>query len=486
MALLDRAVIARHPDAVPRLTAFVTDLAEPAGLAAGTHISDFTLVAWHHDGDHLRLELGTGDAARDLAVMLRPRDADAAAFIRTERWNISYRGDGFGKPAEALLGEVGKRLEQASVAADLDVAGLLARYFIRPGHDDYLELTPGRKIYIRVTDHCDENCIFCNATEGNANIIASRKVLRDLLTRLPTGELTQVIFTGGEPTLLSNLPELVGLVYERGARQIILQTNGIRLAEPGALEAYLPWRDRFGIGFSLHAADPALSDQMTGAAAVPRMPLGRRHDPARGGLADSDVTPPLPITPSGRFASKIKAIDRCVELGFRFKITCVVMRPNLEHLPAMARWAADRYGDKLHRFHISYAMPRGRAWMHAGEMASFTECQGPFRAAVAIGREANMRVEFSQAASLPPCQMVDCLDCYDCYGEYSGGATAGPGLVKPAETCTGCALDNMCPGVWQRYLDVHGSSELRAVKDRAPPVLHLDNFGPGEILELKS
>ena len=484
MGLLDRAVIARHPNAVPRLEAFVSDLAEPAGLFAGAQVAGFVLADWQHEGDHVRLHLGDAGAA-GLVVLVCPHDTEAAAFLRTERWNVSYRGDPFDDATHALLDEVAARLDQVCADTGLGVSALHERYFGRPDQGDYLELTPGRKIYIRVTDHCDENCIFCNATEGNANIIGSRRVLRNLLARLPTGQLDQVIFTGGEPTLFKNLPELVGLVYERGARQIILQTNGVRLAEPGALEAYLPWRDRFGIGFSLHSSEAALSDQMTGAATVPTVPLSQRHDPARVGLAHSDELQPRPTTPSARFAAKIRAMDRCRELDIPFKITCVIMRPNLQQLPDMARWAADRYGDVLHRFHISYAMPRGRAWMHAGQMPTFGECQGPFRAAVAIGKQANMRIEFSQTASIPPCMLSEHLDCYDTHADYSGGATAGPELAKPAASCTGCALDNMCPGVWRRYLEVHGSDELHAITDRPPPQLHIDNFDDGEVLDLE-
>jgi len=476
----DRAVIARSPDAVPRFADFLAEIAAAADLAAGDRVGIAEITGWSSIGDLHRMDVRFGDDDLDFGVLVRPRDDNADTFLRTPRWNISYTGADFDRRCEALLREVGKRFELVAAAAGLDAAGLHARYFRRPDAADYLEVMPGKKLYLRVTDHCDENCIFCNATEGNQNLVASKSELRDILDRLPAGELSQVIFSGGEPGLVKALPDYVRIACEAGARDVILQTNGVLLAADGALDAYLPWRDRLGIGFSLHAFDGHLSDRMTGALAVPRMPLLERFK-----QRIPEPPAPAPGAPdSGRLARKLKAIDRAAELGFRIKITCVVMRPNLAQVPAFARRCWDRWGARLDRLQFSYAMPRGNAILNPALAVRFAECVAPFAAAFELGRRTGLLVETSQSACVPPCVMADYLDHYDCYGDFSGGRTCDDEREKPPGICGGCNWDRLCVGVWSRYLETFGGDVLRAVTDRPDPGFAIDDYTEGTVLDL--
>lgn len=475
---LDRPVIALREGAVPRLEAFLTEIAEPADLLPGQSIGRLSVVGWVHDGDHLALQVADSGATLPTTVLVRQHDEQCSAFLRTPRWNIGYRGEAFDRVFDALLREVGKRLEWVAGKADMQPEAIYDRYLRRPESGDFLEVTPGKKLYLRVTDQCDENCVFCNATEGNSNIVASKSALRTILDRLPSGALRQVIFSGGEPTLLRALPEMVGLAYERGARDIIVQTNGVLLAAPGAIEAYLPFRDRLGIGFSLHAFETRTSDLLTAAHDVPTMPLAARF---AAGLALPDPDRARPD--SGRLAAKLAAIDRAVELGFRVKVTCVVMRPNLAAVPRFAELCWERWGARLDRLQFSYAMPRGNAWLNPSWAVSFSECKPYFEAAFALGRRTGMRVETSQSCALPPCVIPDEVAHFDVYGDFAA-TVADPERVKPAELCGGCVFDRICTGVWKRYLDVFGTDEIRAVTDRPEPDIEIEDFVGGEVFEL--
>ncbi len=479
MSRLAKPVLALDPDAIPRLDRFLAEIAVPADLNAGDEVGRVRCVAWSHDGDHIRLQVERDGQPWDLALLLRHHDPAEDTYLRTPRWNVSYRGEGFDRMAAALLAEVGRRVETVAATADLSAEDLDQRFVRAPPASAYLEITSGKKLYLRVTDHCDESCVFCNATEGNSNIVTSKQKLRTILDRLPAGALRQVIFSGGEPTLLKALPEMVALAAARGARDIIVQTNGVRMAEPGALEALLPFRDRLGIGFSLHAFEARVSDLLTAAHDVPSLPLTERF--ARGlTLPDPGRSRP----DSGRLAAKLRAIDRACELGFRFKVTCVVMRPNLAHVPAFAQACWDRWGARLDRVQFSYAMPRGNAWLHPQWALSFRECRPYFTEAFEIGRRTGMRVEISQTSAIPPCVIPEYLDHFDLYGDFSDGGVADPERVKPAHRCTGCAFDRICAGVWSRYIEVFGDDEIAAVRDRPPPEIVLDDYVSAEVLEL--
>lgn len=452
MALLDQTVIARNPSAVPRSAAIERELLAPAGLLVGTDRRGWQVGGWAHEGEHLRVQL---QGHCEVAVLIGPRRDDNGAFVRTAAWNVAYRDGPFSAELAELLGEVAAAAQAAADALHIDAEGARIRWFAKPERDQVLEVSPGKKLYVRVTDHCDEYCVFCNATEGNANIVESKSAVAEILQRLPAGQLSQVIFSGGEPTLVKSLPQMVALAYERGARQIIIQTNGVALAADGALEAYLPFKDRLGLGFSLHATEAALSAQM---------------------LDHGDET---------RFAAKLQAIDRAVAMGFAVKITCVVMRPNLPQVPQFARWAWQRWGQGVHRLQFSYAMPRGNAWLNRHLLLQFSECVAPFAEAYDFGRQVGLRIETSQSCCVPPCVMPSYVDHYDIYGDFAG-KVSDPERCKPAETCTGCNWDRVCAGVWQRYIDVFGTSELRAITDRPEPPHSIEDFIEPEVLDLSA
>ncbi|MCO4761800.1 MAG: radical SAM protein [Myxococcales bacterium] len=491
MAYLDRAVIALSSKSLPRFETFVSELLRPAELHPGSRLGRVTVGNWEHSGDHAHMSWSYDGEPRTALITLRPRDEADGAYLRTPRWNVGYLGEGFDDVLQALLREVAHRVESVCAAREWSAEELHERWFRRPTSDEYLEITPGKKLYLRVTDYCDENCVFCNATEGNANIVDSKMALRQILAGLPAGGLSQVIFSGGEPTLVRALPDYVALAAEAGAREIILQTNGVGLAAPGELERYLPWRDRVGIGFSLHAADVGLSDLLTGIAHVPSLPLAERF---RRGLdvdaieleksAKSSVQASPPATQPSRYDAKITAIDRAVALGFRVKITCVVVKPNLAQVPAFTRWCWERWGERLDRMQFSYAMPRGNAWLNPRWSLKFSDCIAPFAEAFEIGRETGMWVETSQTSCVPPCVMPDYLDHYDLYGDHGGGGTADAERIKPPEVCTGCNFDRVCAGVWRRYIDTFGTDELKAVTHLPEPDVVIDDFTDSQVFDL--
>lgn len=456
MQARDVTVLERRPGSIARPDKVAADLLGPAGLGPGAHFDGWDITAWAHEGDHARIEMRHAAGLVERTILVRPHDAAFSAFLRTERWNVSYRGDGFDGDLARALQAIGDRLERVALDLGFDAADLQRRYYERPTKDEVLEVSPGRKLYVRVTEHCDEACLFCNATEGVSNVMPARSGVADVLRGMPVGSLAQIIFSGGEPTLVKGLPELVGLAYDRGARDIILQTNGVALAAPGALEAYLPYRDRLGIGFSLHAMEPGLSAAM---------------------IDHADID---------RFPAKLRAIDKAIALGFRVKVTCVVMRPNLAQVPAFAQWCWDRWGLGLHRLQFSYAMPRGNAWLNQHLIARFSECTVAFAAAFELGRRTGLRIETSQSACIPPCVMPDYVDHYDLYGDYSGGKVTDPERVKPPDVCGGCKWDRICTGVWQRYLDVFGAGELHAITDRPDPGTVIDDYHEAEVLALDS
>ena len=116
---------------------------------------------------------------------------------------------------------------------------------------------------IQLGGQCDSKCIFC-FTEWIRNepklTFQQAKQALDAAAGIPTMEA--IVFTGGEPTIRSDLMELVGYAANHGFRSIGLQTNGHKIADPTYLDKIVA----AGIDeilLSLHGAKASTHDRIT-------------------------------------------------------------------------------------------------------------------------------------------------------------------------------------------------------------------------------
>ncbi len=87
---------------------------------------------------------------------------------------------------------------------------------------------------VDVTDNCNLQCDYCFAGSGPGLPVAPVAAVRaKLQTVLDHGGPTPIQFSGGEPTTRDDLPALVVMAREMGFTHIEVNSNGIRLTEPG-------------------------------------------------------------------------------------------------------------------------------------------------------------------------------------------------------------------------------------------------------------
>ncbi len=84
---------------------------------------------------------------------------------------------------------------------------------------------------VEVTQNCNLSCSYCFASSGPGGYEHSVDEVRELLeTVLESGGPRPIQFSGGEPTVREDLPELVGEARSMGFEHVQVNTNGIRLA----------------------------------------------------------------------------------------------------------------------------------------------------------------------------------------------------------------------------------------------------------------
>jgi len=113
---------------------------------------------------------------------------------------------------------------------------------------------------LALTYRCNNACIHCYNEPGRSNKELDLPQWKEVLSRIWNSGIPHVVFTGGEPTLVEGLPELVG--YAEGLGLITgLNTNGRLLAHSDFLDSLVSaGLDHVQITIESH--DAAIHDQI--------------------------------------------------------------------------------------------------------------------------------------------------------------------------------------------------------------------------------
>jgi len=83
---------------------------------------------------------------------------------------------------------------------------------------------------VEVTDDCNLSCSYCFASSGPGGAHRSTGEIEALLDTVAAAGGRPIQFSGGEPTVRDDLPDLVERARARGIDHVEVNTNGIRLA----------------------------------------------------------------------------------------------------------------------------------------------------------------------------------------------------------------------------------------------------------------
>jgi radical SAM protein with 4Fe4S-binding SPASM domain len=143
------------------------------------------------------------------------------------------------------------RPEGACPVCDLNVE-LTAPFSDRP--------TAPYRMDLALTYRCNNDCAHCYNVSARDDPELSTQEWQRILDRLWQIGVPHIVFTGGEPTLRTDLPELIAYANRLG--QITgLNTNGRRLSDPAFLDR-LVQAGLDHVQVTLESHDPQIHDQM--------------------------------------------------------------------------------------------------------------------------------------------------------------------------------------------------------------------------------
>ncbi len=301
---------------------------------------------------------------------------------------------------------------------------------------------------IKLGYRCNNDCIHCviadqrdAALELRGNTDRSTEEYRQELLACRARGATDVVFTGGEPTLRDDLLSLAELARSLGLR-ISMQSNGRRFSDRALAEAFVGLDISYLIALHSCTAD--------------------RHDA---------------ITRArGSFEETVAGIENLLALGQKLSTKVVLSKKNVTDLVPTVR-LFERIGVE----HIGVAFPHAQG--NAGRdfdrvVPRYTEVLPHVHRAAAHCRRAGLEIRFE---AVPLCMMrgfelhVGELEVQDIPTELSqldfqtyDWNTVRKRLKAKFSQCRTCRYDAVCEGPWREYAERFGSREF--VPARGPPV----------------
>jgi MoaA/NifB/PqqE/SkfB family radical SAM enzyme len=168
-----------------------------------------------------------------------------------------------------------------------------------------------------LTDNCNLRCISCACWRSVTRNELDGEEWRDVLDQLVAMRILKVNFTGGEPLLRQDAPELMAYARAGGIRHVHLNTNAILLDEARRTAV-------------LDAGVRSFNVSVDG-------PDAQLHDAVRGRSGAFETT----------VAHLEELVSRRSQLRLRLRMNYTVMRSNIDALPEMMR-LAQRLGIQLY------------------------------------------------------------------------------------------------------------------------------------------
>ena len=304
-----------------------------------------------------------------------------------------------------------------------------------------------QKVEVLLTLACNCRCVFCSFGDKTSKKVKPVEEIQRDLEFAKRNRARIVSFSGGEPTIVKALPEMMAKAKGLGFERIEMQTNGRMLC-------YEPYADKLvqsGLDVcvvSLHSHRPEISDLMMGV--------------------------------NGAFEQTVQGIKNLKGRGVYVLVNVVATQYNYKEIPELTKFLVDDL--KVDGLHLIMVAPDGSA--RAGGkrvIPQMTEVAESFRKAVGYARE---RISEVWTYNLPFC-LCSGFEGAEVEINMSLTQLRAPDFTVSIddnrfrdkakfEKCRQCRFDAICQGAWQKYVDLYGDAEISPVA--GTPITSADEF----------
>lgn len=255
---------------------------------------------------------------------------------------------------------------------------------------------------------CNQGCTFCTARRPSDDraFIASAAVKQRIAQAIERGA-SEIVITGGEPTMRRDLEELVQFARDRGAREVVLESNGT-----------------------------LLNPQRIGALQAAGLTLLRLHLPAWGEACDRLTRDP------GGFERTLAALQAGLAAHLPIEIAAPLVNSAGVTLPTIPQHLSQlpNFRD-LRGLVVTLAVDSP----DPSELLDFASAAELLAQLDEQARRVGLAVRLAPESGPPPCLLPHPGRLAHLYALAPGGA-AKPGFRRLPE-CAVCLIADRCPGI---------------------------------------
>lgn len=300
-------------------------------------------------------------------------------------------------------------------------------------------VSDGGRLDVFLNYACQAKCPFCYNPPLTKSLIRwklPREALARELLKAAAAGARGVTYSGGEVTLLKDLPLLLRMARKAGLREIGIISNGLRLADRGYLEELR----ESGLNFcclSIHGSKAGTHDSMV---AVP-----------------------------GAFAKANAALSHLEARGMTSVLNFVLTRRNAAEAPEFIELYASR---EVREFQLYFPHYDGLMAENAGTLAISYEEAAPhlrraYQRALQAGKQDRVWIY-----NMPPCAMPDLKHRLRNWEREESSLLVDPQGVKSGQfhgerrsrcklaVCRTCAMDSRCLGFESQTVSRFGIGSL--------------------------
>jgi MoaA/NifB/PqqE/SkfB family radical SAM enzyme len=299
-----------------------------------------------------------------------------------------------------------------------------------------------KRVDIRFGYSCNNNCVFCVVQDSrNKYPDMDTKQVKALIRDAHEKGAEQITFTGGEPTIREDMPQLVKYSKKLGFRTIMFTTNGRRFA----YFKYAKSMVELGVNkfmVSLHAHNDELYTRLTNS--------------------------------PGGFQQVLDGIKNLQKLDQLICASFVVNKHNYGILPDYAQFLADNEITEL--LQLTYVMPAGGdRELNKKNIPRFTDAVPKMKQVIDSMQQTGIKdiivmdvpicfmqgyEQYINEFSIPDMQ-IHAPNPEHQTEDYNERRKSHK--MKPKQ-CLACKHDALCEGIWPEYHDLYGGDELIPVR----------------------
>lgn len=294
-----------------------------------------------------------------------------------------------------------------------------------------------KRIDLKITFQCNNRCKFC--VQGN-----KRQRCEDLsyeeikkIFKKEKESYGEIVFTGGEPTIRTDIIELVAFAKKLGYR-ILIQTNGRMLAYKSFCKDIIK-AGASVFAISIHGHNSKLHDGLTGV--------------------------------KGSFEQTVSGIENILYSGSLAVTNTVINKMNYRHLPEIANFLI---GLRVPQYQFAFPHILGHALINKKDIVPLKKEIMPFvKKGLKIGLQ---RKSSPKTEAIPYCLLRELVNCASEWNTVETktfddkliledfnhwrkdeGKAKGP-------NCSKCKYFHSCEGPWREYPQLYGWKEFTPVK----------------------